>query len=127
MNDSGRNWHYHPEQSGSYCEICSNSACSSDTSTIIDVIINSINQNKMDIFTIYPNPVQDYFTLKFADYVKGDFILRICSELGKPEWVLKLNINGHGRDQKVEVADLRQEFISAVDDKFGTCSETAKF
>jgi hypothetical protein len=112
---------YFPTQSGSYFVICSNSGCFSDTSNIIDVIINNINQIEMNLFTIYPNPVEDYFMLKFADFAKGDFTLMICSVIGKPERVLNLNINGHGHEQKVEVADLPTgvHFL-LIDDRYGT-------
>jgi hypothetical protein len=75
----------------------------------------------MKLFSIYPNPIQDYFTVKFADFAKGDFTLMICSALGKPERVLNVNIKGNELEQKVEVADLPSgvHFL-LLDDRFGT-------
>lgn len=75
----------------------------------------------MSLFNIYPNPVQDYLTVKFADFAKGDFTLMICSALGKPERIWNMNINGSELEQKVEVADLPAGIhFLLLDDRFGT-------
>jgi hypothetical protein len=86
-----------------------------------EVIINNQNHNEMNLFTIYPNPIRDYFTMKFADFAKGDFTLMICTDRGKPERVLDMNINRNELEQKVEVADLPAgvHFLLLAD-RFGT-------
>jgi hypothetical protein len=76
----------------------------------------------MNLFTIYPNPVKDYFMLKFDDFVTGNFILTICSDKGKQERVMNLNSNSETHDQKVDVGDLDAgvHFL-LMTDKYGTC------
>ena len=112
---------YYATQSGLYFVICSNPGCTSDTSNIIDVIITSIKNRDMNLFTIYPNPVKDYFMVRFADFAKGDFTLKICSVEGKPERVLKMNSNGYQNEYRVDVGDLTAgAYFLLINDKFGT-------
>jgi hypothetical protein len=92
-----------------------------DTSSIIDVVITSINNHDMSLFKIYPNPVKDCFTVEFADFTRGDFIMKIFSADGKLERVLNFNSNGYPNEQKVDVSDLTAGiYFLLIIDKFGT-------
>jgi hypothetical protein len=75
---------YYPTATDQYYVIVTNSnGCVSNSSNVINFIYTSVNENRVNDISIYPNPFTNHFTVEYRNNIDANVSIVLYDHLGK--------------------------------------------